>query len=99
MAGAGAGKTYSLITLCLHLLGGARRDGVALKPAELFLLTFTDKAAGEMRVRLRERVDRLARGGPGPGEELELQASFARNGRPFPPAIFWRKVRDDLGSA
>ncbi|MGA9520767.1 MAG: UvrD-helicase domain-containing protein, partial [Myxococcaceae bacterium] len=49
MAGAGAGKTYSLITICLHLLGGARRDGRTIRPAELFLLTFTDKAAGEMR--------------------------------------------------
>jgi ATP-dependent helicase/nuclease subunit A len=99
MAGAGAGKTYSLMTICLHLLGGARRDGRALRPAALFLLTFTEKAAGEMRTRLRDRVGRLARGTPGPTEELELQASFARHGRPFPPPDFWRRVRDDLGAA
>ena len=98
LAGAGAGKTYSLMTICLHLLGGARRDGRALRPGELFLLTFTDKAAGEMRSRLRDRVDRLARGAPAAGEELELQASFARHGCPFPPPDFWRRVRDDLGS-
>jgi ATP-dependent helicase/nuclease subunit A len=99
MAGAGAGKTYSLMTICLHLLGGPRRNGVALQPAELFLLTFTEKAAGEMRARLRERVDRLARGACGANEELELRASFARCGRPFPPQDFWRRVRDDLGAA
>ncbi|HZA51058.1 MAG TPA: UvrD-helicase domain-containing protein, partial [Myxococcaceae bacterium] len=98
MAGAGAGKTYSLMTICLHLLGGARRDGVALRPAELFLLTFTEKAAGEMRARLRERVDRLVRGSPASGEELELRSSFARHGRPFPSQEHWRRIRDDLGA-
>ncbi len=58
MAGAGAGKTYSLITICLHLLGGAREDGVTLRPSQLCLLTFTDKAAAELRARLRKRLDR-----------------------------------------
>lgn len=99
MAGAGAGKTYSLITICLHLLGGARRDGVPVKPAELFLLTFTDKAAGEMRARLRARVDRLARDPSAAGDEKELCASFAHHGRPFPPPDYWRRIRDDLGAA
>ncbi|MBX5480951.1 MAG: UvrD-helicase domain-containing protein [Myxococcaceae bacterium] len=99
MAGAGAGKTYSLITICLHLLGGARRDATLVKPAELFLLTFTEKAAGEMRARLRTRVDRLARDPTAADEEKELAASFAREGRPFPPQDFWRRVRDDLGAA
>ncbi len=95
-AGAGAGKTYSLITLCLHLLGGARRDRKPLSPSNLCLLTFTDKAASEMRQRLRERLDRLA---TGTHQEPELAASFAELGRPFPPASFWRSVRDDLGAA
>ncbi len=99
MAGAGAGKTYSLITICLHLLGGARRDGRIIRPAELFLLTFTDKAAGEMRARLRARVDRLARDAAGPEDEKELRGSFERNARPFPAPDFWRRVRDDLGAA
>ncbi len=99
MAGAGAGKTYSLITICLHLLGGARRDGRIIRPAELFLLTFTDKAAGEMRARLRARVDRLARDGAGPEDEKELRGSFERNERPFPTPDFWRRIRDDLGAA
>ena len=45
MAGAGAGKTYSLVTMTLHLLAGAREAGAPLKPARLCMLTFTDKAA------------------------------------------------------
>src|SRR5262245_51932383 len=99
MAGAGAGKTYSLITIGLHLLSGARRDGRALHPGELCLLTFTDKAAAEMRSRLRERLDALATGDARPGDEADLRASFAALGKPFPGAEAWRRIRDDLGSA
>ena len=99
LAGAGAGKTYSLITICLHLLGGARRDGVPLRAHELFLLTFTEKAAGEMRERLRARIDGLARDAAALVSEKELTASYARHGRTPPPPDFWRKVRDDLGAA
>ena len=60
-AGPGAGKTYSLVTLCLHLLGGGREDGLPVRTSQLFMLTFTDKAAAEMRARLRQRLDALAR--------------------------------------
>ncbi|HZN93239.1 MAG TPA: UvrD-helicase domain-containing protein [Myxococcales bacterium] len=99
MAGAGAGKTYSLITIGLHLLSGARRDGRQLRPAELCLLTFTDKAAAEMRSRMRERLDALATGEAKRSDEADLRASFAALGRPFPGPELWRRVREDLGSA
>jgi ATP-dependent helicase/nuclease subunit A len=99
MAGAGAGKTHALITLCLHLLGGARSGHAPLTPSQLCLLTFTDKAAGELRSRLRERLDPLATGTARPGSEPELESSFASLGQPFPPRELWRKVRDDLGAA
>ncbi|MBL8924512.1 MAG: UvrD-helicase domain-containing protein [Myxococcaceae bacterium] len=99
-AGAGAGKTWSLITLCLHVLGGARAGHEPVPPANLCLLTFTDKAAAEMRQRLRERLDRLATGAAkGEQRELELETSFAALGRPLPPPAFWRAVRDELGAA
>jgi ATP-dependent exoDNAse (exonuclease V) beta subunit len=99
-AGAGAGKTWSLITLCLHVLGGARAGHEPVPPANLCLLTFTDKAAAEMRQRLRERLDRLATGAAkGAQRELELETSFAALGRPLPPPAFWRAVRDELGAA
>jgi ATP-dependent exoDNAse (exonuclease V) beta subunit len=96
LAGAGAGKTYSLVTTCLHVLSGARAGFEPVPASALGLLTFTDKAAGEMRARLRERLSALA---DGVGKEPELEASFAALGRPFPRAGFWRGLRDELGAA
>ena len=96
-AGAGTGKTHSLVTLCLHLLGGIGREAPLL-PSRLWAVTFTEKAAAELKGRLRQRVDALAEGGgelsapSGPPGELALA--------PAPPsAAFWRKVRRDLGLA
>ncbi|MFZ5471194.1 MAG: UvrD-helicase domain-containing protein [Myxococcota bacterium] len=97
LAGAGVGKTYNLITICLHLLGGARREPIS--PSQLCLLTFTDKAAAELRARLRARLDALATGASGPEKETELARAFTAGGSPFPPCDLWRKVRDDLGAA
>lgn len=96
LAGAGAGKTYSLVTTCLHVLSGARAGFAPVPASALGLLTFTDKAAGEMRARLRERLSALA---DGLGQEPELEASFAARGAPFPRAAFWRGLRDELGAA
>lgn len=52
MAGAGTGKTRTLIERCLHCL---EHDGVALD--ELLVVTFTEAAAAEMRERLRRAID------------------------------------------
>ena len=96
MAGAGTGKTYSLITLCLHLLAGARHAGTGpLDPSRLCLVTFTDKAASEMRARLRRRIDALVHG----EKDLDLLASYTALGRSPHPQKFWRKIRDSLGAA
>ena len=81
-AGAGTGKTHSLVTLCLQLLGGVGR-AEPLSPSRLWAVTFTEKAAAELKGRLRQRVDALAEGG---GEV------------PGAPEL-WRKVRRDLGLA
>jgi ATP-dependent exoDNAse (exonuclease V) beta subunit len=96
LAGAGAGKTHSLVTMCLHLLSGARAERPPLPCERLGLLTFTDKAAAEMRSRLRARLDLLAQG---QAEEPELRQTFTELARPFPPQAFWRATRDDLGAA
>jgi ATP-dependent helicase/nuclease subunit A len=95
-AGAGAGKTYSLVTMCLHVLGGARVGFAPLSCAELGLLTFTEKAASEMRSRLRQRLEQLAQG---TGDEPDLVESFAAARLPFPSPRRWRRVRDELGMA
>ncbi len=59
-AGAGTGKTHRLVELCVELLGGAE----PLPPARLWAVTFTEKAAAELKGRLRRRVDALAAGEP-----------------------------------
>ena len=50
MAGAGAGKTYCLVE---HYQGLLAQD---LKPSQIVAITFTDKAAGEMRQRIGEKI-------------------------------------------
>ena len=91
-AGAGTGKTHSLVTLCLHLLGGVGR-AEPLAPARLCAVTFTEKAAAELKGRLRQRVDRLAQGVV---DEPELVRTAAGS---LPPVDHWRRVRRDLGLA
>ncbi len=94
-AGAGTGKTHSLVTLCLHLLGGVGR-AEPLLPARLCAVTFTEKAAAELQGRLRERVDELAQGRC---NEPDLLASCTALGREPPDAAHWRDVRRALGLA
>ncbi|MBU1274368.1 MAG: UvrD-helicase domain-containing protein [Proteobacteria bacterium] len=51
VAGAGAGKTYRLVE---HYQGLLERG---LEPAQIVAITFTEKAAGEMRQRIGQKVD------------------------------------------
>ena len=51
VAGAGTGKTRTLIERCLRLL----REGASLE--EMLIVTFTNAAAAEMRVRLRKGLE------------------------------------------
>jgi ATP-dependent helicase/nuclease subunit A len=99
MAGAGAGKTYSLVTMTLHLLSGAREAGGPVRPSRLCMLTFTDKAAAEMRSRVRQRLDGLAQGDTRLDQEVELRASLGRLDKPFPLPDAWRQLREELGAA
>jgi ATP-dependent helicase/nuclease subunit A len=94
-AGAGTGKTHGLITECLRLLGGAD-GGEPLSPGRLCLLTFTEKAAAEMRGRLTARVEAMA---AGRREEPELEAALVANGRPLPGPGEWRRIQSRLSSA
>jgi ATP-dependent helicase/nuclease subunit A len=59
MAGAGTGKTKTLVERCLNCLG---RDRASLD--ELLIVTFTEAAAAEMRKRLRERIEENIRDKP-----------------------------------
>lgn len=56
-AGAGTGKTTLLVERCVNLL---MREPDPVQMRELVALTFTNKAANEIRERLRERLEILA---------------------------------------
>ena len=94
-AGAGAGKTHGLLTAALGRLAGAGGTE-PVPPGRLCLLTFTEKAAAEMRQRLEARVEALAEGR---GVEPELEAAFAGAGQSPPGSAFWRQVHTALGAA
>lgn len=55
MAGAGTGKTHTLVERCLDLI---RKDHASLD--EILVVTFTEAAAAEMRHRLRMALERAA---------------------------------------
>jgi len=60
-AGAGTGKTTLLVSRALRILAS---DGASIE--RMAMVTFTEKAAGELKVRLREGIERRIRdGGPG----------------------------------
>jgi ATP-dependent helicase/nuclease subunit A len=60
MAGAGTGKTHTLVERCLHCIG-TERAGLD----EILVVTFTEAAAAEMKERLRRVLDEKSRENPG----------------------------------
>lgn len=57
---AGAGKTWMLVSRIVRALIEPGADGQVAAPHEILAITFTRKAAGEMRRRLADELQRLA---------------------------------------
>jgi len=81
VAGAGTGKTTLLVNRLIHLL---MREPHPVEITHLVALTFTNKAATEMKIRLRERLKALLESGqnqrgandPGVVSVADVQAQY-----------------------
>ena len=73
MAGAGTGKTHTLIERCLHCLC-AEQPPASLE--EILVVSFTEAAAAEMRRRLREQLEEKLRAAPDEPRWAEQLALF-----------------------
>jgi ATP-dependent helicase/nuclease subunit A len=71
MAGAGTGKTHTLVERCLDCVGNER---AALD--EILIVTFTEAAAAEMKQRLRRVLEEKSRETPGDSHWNEQLALF-----------------------
>src|ERR1035438_3161065 len=73
MAGAGTGKTHTLVERCLHCLC-EEQPPASLE--EILVVTFTEAAAAEMRRRLREQLEEKLRTAPDEPRWAEQIALF-----------------------
>jgi ATP-dependent exoDNAse (exonuclease V) beta subunit len=78
-AGAGTGKTTLLVTRIVNLLRKARVDDPPrpVRMSEIVAITFTEKAAGELKARLRDALERAAASGRYDGEPLDADERAA----------------------
>lgn len=99
-AGAGTGKTHALVTLYLHLVGGATARRARVAAPRIAVVTFTDKAAGELKERIRARVGAVA-AAPEQLARLEptLPAAARELGVTLPDGAEWSAALASLGAA
>jgi ATP-dependent helicase/nuclease subunit A len=70
-AAAGTGKTTALVDRIVHIVAEGKAD-----VGDIVAVTFTEKAAGELKLRLRERLD-SARLAAGPNEDARARLDLA----------------------
>ncbi|CAN0182402.1 unnamed protein product, partial [Chrysoparadoxa australica] len=63
LAGAGSGKTRTLIGRFIHLVSSKEAGGLGADPSSVMMVTFTNKAAREMRERIAEPLQGLREAG------------------------------------
>ena len=93
---AGAGKTWMLVSRILRALLASGPDGC--RPEEILAITFTRKAAGEMRLRLDQWLEQFAAAEPARLQhelrERGLDAGAAQSAAPRLKNLF-RELLDD----
>jgi ATP-dependent helicase/nuclease subunit A len=97
-AGAGTGKTHALVTLYLHLVGGLTAAKCRTAPSRIAVVTFTDKAAGELKERLRLRLAALV-ATPRRKDEPTLAEAARELKAPLPGGEVWLAALAQLGGA
>jgi ATP-dependent exoDNAse (exonuclease V) beta subunit len=95
-AGAGSGKTHALVSVALGLyVGSARRE--PLDPSQVWAVTFTEKAARELRSRIVQRASALA---SDPELALADEPELAQMlGERRIPGSRWRAIVEQLPGA
>ncbi|HEX8616868.1 MAG TPA: UvrD-helicase domain-containing protein, partial [Thermoanaerobaculia bacterium] len=88
-AGAGTGKTTAIVAEVLKLM----LEQQELAPERIVLMTFTEKAAGEIAERIRGALEELSAELSGVGSQLSVQhgetAPTTDNRRPTIPPLGW----------
>ncbi len=76
-AAAGTGKTTELVERIVRTI----ETGAVQHVREIVAVTFTEKAAGELKLRLREALERARRRAAGSGDEAEPPEAIAGQGK------------------
>ncbi|MBM4281023.1 MAG: hypothetical protein FJ137_09775 [Deltaproteobacteria bacterium] len=96
LASAGTGKTHTLVDAWLRAVLGLDDDVEGGAPGALLAITFTERAAAEMRARIERRLASLRFT---PSREAELLDAFAARSRPVPDAATLDALRRGIARA
>src|SRR5262245_1514935 len=72
-AAQGTGKTAELVYRILNVLAGGRA-----RIEQIVAVTFTEKAAGELKLRIRKELETLRQRSPGPDQRRNLSDAIER---------------------
>jgi len=87
-ASAGTGKTSTLVRRILRLVLQGGPGGEPVKMSDIAAITFTEKAAGEMKIRLRQKFEHLRVGPPRqPAPGVRFETWTARPSPRFMPLL------------
>ena len=77
-AAAGSGKTFTLVLEYLKIALAGPRDGIKYRFRGILAITFTNKAAGEMKSRIMNELDTMANEGVDPDDEKTFGAALLK---------------------